>query len=337
MRRSSPQVLLCRPASVCPLGFGSSESAEEPSASTADIPSGTPHEIFRCRGIEGPAVQLRRCVQVGMTLEFLGTQSANLFFHDNLEVISTFSDFNTFLVSLHIYIVWRYASLMRDALLARHVTRVAVLLPQALPNSDCKLESGSSAISSEGASPPSAALQAAMSEVVAGQPLTIIVETGPWMRHLHLEANSATQQGERSAEGSGDEESRPSLGDLVRLGCLHVDRSRGEVLDADALQRLLACGHRIASETLHKDVALMRQTYVSEHLVSPSLDGVSSEHLQWLDSRPYLHSLVQFNGGKAMNLFSVFALTMGLGTIYLWLPIPGIGKSLGGFAMKQAP
>jgi len=358
--RSSPQALMRRPAVACPLGFGSSEQEKDSTSSAAEAPAGVVHEIFRCKGIESSAVLLRRRVQFGMALEFFGTQSANLLFHDGFDVISTFSDFNNFLMILHIYVVWRYASTMRDALLARHVTRIAVLLPHALPaasterdagrgksgcarrgpSANTELDAGNSANSSEEdvRGMDLATLQAAASSAVAaGQSLNVIVETGPWMRYLELHASGAPEQEGHAAKAVEAKQVSPSLGDLVRLGALHVDRAGGEVPDADTLQRLLVRGHCIEAEKLHKDEALMREAYVSEHSVSPSLEGVSSESLQWLEARPWLHSLLQFHGSKAMNLFGSVALAMGIGTIFLWLPIPGIGKSLGGNAMRQEP
>jgi len=131
-------------------------------ASSSDPPVRTTgiRDIFQCQGIEEVALQMRRRVQVGMAIEFFGTPLAKLYYYGGLEAVSAFSTSSDLFMVLHIGVVWWYQSFTRDHLLARHVTRIALI--------EHKEQNGASA--------------------TAPASLRMIVDTGPWSRTLELRA-----------------------------------------------------------------------------------------------------------------------------------------------------
>jgi len=295
-----------RCASFCPFARAAplaEETSEEPAVEVADDERGAVaaegvayRDIFRCASLEDATIRMRRRIQIGMALEFAGTQSANLLFHDGLEVISKFSDANHFLMFLHIYVVWKYSGFIRDAFMARHVTRIAIAETSSFEASVC---SGSSA------------QKEATNQVARTEPFMLIVETGPWQRKLKL------------APGSKEGPSGDGLpfGRLTNLGALHVDPSLGEVIDASALEQLRSAqGLQIAAEDLFTDEVAKRRASVGQDTISPSLTDITAESLQWIDDRPWLHGATQWSGARLMDGFGWLALAMGVGTAFMWLP-----------------
>jgi len=254
-------------------------------------------DIFRCSGLDQVALQMRRRVQAGMALEFFGTQVSNLVFHDGMEVISTISDTSNFIMLLHLYVVWKYAAFTRDHLMARHVTRIALLEPR-VPMT----EGGG------------CCAQHSRAVLSVAEPLSVLVETGPWTRRLEL------------MPGPGG--ATVPLGQLVRLGGLHVDRAHGEVLDVAALEVLIEGGHYIASEELVTDVEAKERASIGNYEVPPLLQEDTSGAYQWMEQQRWLHGPLQWPGSRAMQLFGFTALAMGAGTVLIWLPVPlpGMGE-----------
>lgn len=276
LRQLRPQTVVRQ----CPI-FASVPKEPVATGSPAAPPSQVAQEVFRCKGLEDEALMLRRGVQVGMTLEFGGTQASNLLFHDGLEVISAISDMSNLLVMLHIWLVVRYAAVMRDALLARHVTRIAVLAPESA-------ESGQQA-----------------------EPVLLLVETGPWARRIKLRSDPPTE-----------DEVAP-FGQLLQLGALHVDQQRGEVLSSEVLQRLQRRDLHVHKEEIFIDSAAAQRTFMAEAATPPSLHGIPTEGLSWLEESSRMQQMLQWPGGIALKLFGGLCCLMGSGTVILWSPQTG--------------
>merc|ERR1719203_1200642 len=136
--------------------------------------------------------------------------------------------------------------------------------------------------------------------LVAGSaPLTLLVQTGPWTRRLRLSPVA-------SADDATHPQAAPPFSQLVALGALHLDRECGQVLDDASLEKLTASeALRIHGEILTIDVARKRRAFVGEDTVSPSLEEVTAESLQWIAARPQLHWLAQVSGRQLMDGFGI--------------------------------
>jgi len=233
-----------------------------------------------------------RRVRAGMALELVGTQASNLLFHTGPDVVSSFSNVHNVLVLVHIFAVWKYAAFTLDHLLSRHVTRIALLPP---------------------AGPGGAPVAGAAGARAAGgaEPLTVLVETGPWSRRLELRP--------AAPEAAG-----PCLGLVVEVGALHVDRARGEVLDAAGLASVLAKDLRVTAEELVLDEAAARRALLAAGACAPSMEEITGDGLQWLADRPWLLGPLQWPGSAALVLLGYVAMAMGAGTVLLWTPLPGM-------------
>lgn len=263
-------------------------------------------DIFRCAGIEGNALQMRRRVQVGAALQITGTTFFNFLHHSDvnaaMHALSTFHFENSaVLLGVNIIVLWKFQEFLRDALLARHVTRIAFAddIPLGIAGESC-----------EGAEAPAYGL---------------IIETGPWTRRVELI--------QPRAEGAvGDEldkeGSQVPIGKLLQLGLLHVDRKRGEVMDEQAFESLMSSGLVVGTEEITTDIDHGKYAYVSVDSLLPFLNeaGVSG-HSQFesgtimdkLQNNEWMNKHFQLHGGLAMTSFGNLALCMGIGSIVMWL------------------
>lgn len=240
---------------------------------------------------------MRRRVQFGIALQVLGTQVVN-FLHTNTwetfyHAQETFYFENSAaLLALHVLIVWRYQAFLRDALLARHVTRIS------------RLESPLS-LTAEG--------HAAQT---LGEQVSVQVDIGPWSRRLDLVPRSPHPK-----DGREDVDVRTGtpFGRLLRLGVLHADLSEGQVHDVELCQRLRFGDLVVANEELFTNVVAVRQVFVGENSAAPFLADTDGDSvLEQLEAHPRMHWLLQWNGGRIFDLFGYVALAMGAGTILIW-------------------
>lgn len=245
---------------------------------------------------------MRRCVQVGMGLEFFGTLLAKAFSHNidftNFLSVSEQAMSNShFVMVLHLGAMWWYQGYTRDHLMARHVTRIRLEKP--------------------------------LSEIGAEKPVTVWLETGPWTRRLEF----------RAGPGSG---TMLNLGQLLRLGALHVDERRGEVLDSAALDLLTSGQMHIVSEELITDEEAKQRAFIGEYEVTELLQDDTSGSYEWLDDLPpILTRPLRWRGSSALRNFGIAALAMGGGSVVLWLlegtvPRPSLFDR-SGFLSKPKP
>eukprot|EP00928_Gymnodinium_smaydae_P025448 TRINITY_DN20259_c0_g6_i1.p1 TRINITY_DN20259_c0_g6~~TRINITY_DN20259_c0_g6_i1.p1 ORF type:complete len:375 (-),score=79.35 TRINITY_DN20259_c0_g6_i1:262-1323(-) len=321
-----PPLALRRHLRFC-ASSSSSSSAPAVADAKATVPATSedpawdvPGDIFRCAGIEGYAVQMRRRVQLGLATEVIGTQVSNFLHHNSWEQWQ--QDFNTFyyensalLLGVHVFMVWKYHAFLRDALLARHITRIAIEHPSS---------------TAENKALPGPSTEAGNAPGM----FTLVIETGPWTRRVLLgapatgtpkaSAGAATPGAgvlERRADEEGSAQGQQRLGDILQMGLLHVDRSRGEVVDEAALQRLLEGRHTVIHEEVTTDFAAVRQAYVSPDAMVPFLAEVDvGEDSAWgrIGNSAALRGALQWSGGRALDLFGKTALAMGAGSILLW-------------------
>jgi len=302
-------------AAVAKLAHSAGLHPESLEASSS-VPSGA-HDIFRCADIEGKAVTMRRRVQIGMGLEFMGTQLANI-----LHASGSMHGFDTFFiensnafVALHIFVVWYYHGFLRDIFLARHVTRIS--LATTAPPSSVALEAATVQDSPHAGA--AAAVVPALKEVVM-EPDVVFVETGPWLRRIELVPASTIPGLMKSALGAED---RLPFGLLLQMGVLHVDRSKAHMVDTVALEQLLASTGTVAQEEITTDVPRALRAYVADDKLSSFLAEASGDSsIRRLCGNANIKALMQFSGGRFMDLFGLLALTMGAGTVCLWLLMP---------------
>ncbi|CAK0869826.1 unnamed protein product [Prorocentrum cordatum] len=178
----------------------------------------------------------------------------------SFEAMSVFTDSANAMVALHVFVVWKYHHprvFLRDALMARHVTRIALERPPPREDPTASLP-GPVPDFNAPCSPgppggPAAGAAAAPAPLLAGagaEPLAVLVETGPWARRLELR-RPAPPGPAAGPEGGGaaPEGQRPTpFGQLLQVGVLHVDRLGGETLDPAALRELLGGDLQIAKD-----------------------------------------------------------------------------------------
>lgn len=291
------------------LDTGSSVPRGEPGSATSDS-SDAARDIFRCPGIERQAIQMRRRVQVGATLEICGTQASNYLYHSDWNAyVVAMENFHfensALLLGVHVMLMWWYQSFLRDALLARHVTRIALV------------EGSQPSIA-----PPSGEAEAEASE----KPIcTLLVETGPWVRRVDLMRPRARA----TSRGEVDEHAAQiPFGAIVELGLLHVDRKRGELVDPEAFERLLrdglVGGEEITTNNIHADAAFVSRSSMLPFLADAGVSlqsagaGDGSSMLEKLKKNEWLHRTFQLPGGPCMVYFGNMALVLGAGTVAWW-------------------
>jgi len=245
-------------------------------------------EVFRCPGVEEAAMRMRRRVQIGMTLEFVGTQLTNfLYAGSGMAAFSTYVIENSnFLVGLHIFLVWRYYIFLRDAVLARHVTSIALATP---------LE--------EEAAPNDSAV--------------IAIVTGPWTRLVELASPNR-----QALVGREHEQGSVPLGLLLQTGVLHVDTAQGESVDAAVLGRLRQGNHVVVQEEVNTDVDALLRACISPDKMLPFLAEAHSEAhfsaVRYFEQYPRLEKMFQWSGNSAMDFFGLIALGMGAGSVLVF-------------------
>jgi len=273
-------------------------------------------EIFHCDGIEDFAIQMRRRVQLGMAVEFVGTQVANLLMLSGggIEIEPSHTTFfienSNAAVALHIFVVWRYAGFLRDALLARHVTRIALVRPSG--NETPLLNNGEGVDAERTATGPSEGVE-------------LLVETGPWQRRVKLAplAQATTQSSAQEGLASSDDEEQhveATFGQMLRSGLLHVDRDSGQVLDTQALEGLLEGQWRVVGEEVTTDVPSATRAFVDPNKLAGFLsDGADGAYLGRLLAKPWLHPVLQCRGSRLLDWFGLASLAMGFGSAAVWL------------------
>jgi len=243
---------------------------------------------------------MRRRVQLGITLEVLGTQVSNFVFHssweDYVHAMNTFHFENSaLLLGVHCILVWKYHAFLRDALLARHVTRVATTT-----------------------------LDSTEVDGVGDAARVVFVETGPWTRRVELmRPRVLGTMEEVDVVGA-----QVPFGQLLQLGVLHVDSTRGEVVNATALEHLVRGDLVVGREEVTTDVPALLHVHVSPEKMMPFLAdaGVSTSlekrhesMLGRLGASAWLSRRMQFSGAWAMDAYGYLAIAMGLGTVLLWM------------------
>jgi len=117
---------------------------------------------------------------------------------------------------------------------------------------------------------------------------------------------------------------RVPFGELLQLGVLHVDRGRGEVLDAAAFERLLNGGYVVAQEEVTTDMDLLHYAFIAPDRMVPFLseagtaEGSGPSFLQRLSNNAWLHRTFQLPGGPVMDFFGNLALGMGVGSVVMF-------------------
>eukprot|EP00929_Paragymnodinium_shiwhaense_P086414 TRINITY_DN46930_c0_g1_i1.p1 TRINITY_DN46930_c0_g1~~TRINITY_DN46930_c0_g1_i1.p1 ORF type:complete len:347 (-),score=73.29 TRINITY_DN46930_c0_g1_i1:204-1244(-) len=308
---------LCSSHSQCPVFAAAASSAAPPSGgddAMKGLGEGSDYRrIFQREGLEFNILRMRRCVQAGMALEIIGTQMSNILFHDAMEVYSPFSDMSNFMVMLHCIIVWKYGEFLRDAMLTRHVTGIAVKEA------------------------------AASSQDAAGTEHHVMVESGPWRRLLLLRPADypiVESSGPVSSSSSApvslpeepeshevydeaptvDEMDRAPFATLVQTGALHVDRAQATSLDGEALESLMDKSLIVAEEDVRSDVDALKTLHMNRSTLPWSLTNVHRDALQWFVDRPSIHHMLQWSGSRVLDGYSIVVLAMGGGTVILWWP-----------------
>lgn len=280
-------------------------TVERQTSIEAPEPSFTEHDIFRCIGVDTAALRMRRRVQLGIFLEICGTQVGNILFHNNWnqflhDSANFYFENSAVLLAFHVWLMWWYHKFLRDALLARHVTRIAVCRPSAVGGDSKHLVAARSATESE--------------------TWAVVVETGPWTRRLELSFHRNTSDSQNAVSAQGQQ---VSLGQVLRLGVLHVDWSRGHVLDTASLTRLVDEDFLVTSEEITTDVARLESAYIHVDRMVPFLeeagarDSSGSSFLERLGRNAWLNRAFQLPGGPTMDGFGLVALVMGLGSVVL--------------------
>lgn len=277
---------------------------------------------------------MRRRVQLGMAVEFAGMQVKNLYLAcGSMGHFSTmFIENSNAIVAVHIFAVWWYAAFLRDALLARHITRISLVNPSAV---DAPLASPGAAGSHSAGGFPAHAEVSGRAVAQATEPIELIIETGPWERRVKLtmRCSSLAESGDckvqsAQAAGAGDArsefaappEEQASLGELLSAGVLHVDQRSGEVLDESSFNFLMCSDLVVISEEVTTDVQAAMLAYVDTNRLATFLsDGADRESLQQLRSKPaWLRRAFLCSGGRFLDWYGVAALAMGVGSAALW-------------------
>lgn len=264
-------------------------------------PPSTEHDVFQCTGVDVAAVRMRRRVQLGIFLEISGTQAGNFLFHNSSTFLHDSSTFyfenSAALLALHVWLMWWYHGFMRDALLARHITRIAICRPPAVSDDSEPLIPGGA---------------------TDRETFAVIVETGPWTRHLELSSLRGASNVQNAVSAPGR---KVSLGQVLRLGVLHVDRKRGDVLDAAALASLVDEDFLVTREEITTDVARLEAAYIHADRMVPFLqeagahDSSGSSFLERLGKNAWLNRAFQLPGGPTLDGFGLVALAMGVGSV----------------------
>lgn len=255
-------------------------------------------EVFYCNGIGDLAVQMRRRVQLGMVVEFLGTQVSNLMMAHagRLDFSTYFVENSNAVVALHIYAVWKYAGFLRDALMARHVTRIALVQSP-----------GVEALLGVGLGSATEASQVSDGTCPA-HIVELIVETGPWQRRVKLVPVLK--------EGEIDE---VTFGQMLRAGLLHIDLRDGHVVNARALDCLRDGRWKVAAEEVTTDVLAAGRAFIDpEKMAGFMSDGADGEYIGRLLGQPWLQPILQGRGGRAFQWGGMGALAMGFGSAFVW-------------------
>jgi len=282
---------------TCPLTSQTSQTSIEHQG-----PASTEHDVFHCTSVDAAAVRMRRRVQLGIFLEVSGTQLGNVMFHNAdtfwNDSATCYFENSAALLAAHVGLMWWYHAFLRDALLARHVTRIALCRPPAVGGDSEPVVTPGGGTDSE--------------------TLAVLVETGPWTRRLELSSPPRTSDGKNAVTVPGQ---KVSLGQVLRLGVLHVDRSRGDVLDHAALSRLVDEDFLVTHEEITTDVARLEAAYVHADRMIPFLheagaqDSSGSSFLERLGRNAWLNRAFQLPGGQTMDGFGLVALVMGLGSV----------------------
>jgi len=265
-------------------------------------------EVFHCESIVMASLRMRRRVQLGIALQVAGTQVSNFVFHSDwnafMHAVNTFHFENSAaLLAVSVIAIWKYHAFVRDAFIARHVTRIAVE-----PSASGK----DSNPSCSGAS--------------SGQRV-LLIETGPWQRRVTF-----TTKKRAAAASLRDEVAAPGqtiqLGRFLNLGVLHADRRAGEVLNQELFHELLHEDLQVDKEEVITDMACAQQAFVSPDKIMPFLAdaGVSesSEESEMsfmvkLEANAWYRQMCQIPGRSIMEFYGYFALVMGVGAIVIWI------------------
>ena len=233
--------------------------ASDPAGRDGKCTSLAPDIFFSCNSIEDAAVLMRRRVQLGIGLEVFGTQLCNYLNYSDL--ISFAHAMNTCyfensagLLALHVAAMWWYYAFLRDALMARHVTGIAMSTPSVqstYPGSD-------------------------IPEVLGVVNCMVRVETGPWTREIELSQPRINSKAEHDEVDMLRTE--VPLASLFQLGMLHADQVRGEVFNPVTLDQVLNGNLVVGSEEITMDMFAVRRAFVNPEKVMPFLaDGGISE------------------------------------------------------------
>jgi len=282
-----------------------------PAQAAMEVPSETnsnpDRDIFRCPGIEGAALTMRRRVQAGAALQIVGTQFSNYIgYHDWNHFIVAMETFHfensAVLLAVSVFAIWQYHAFLRDALMARHVTRIAI------------------------AAPATPALASAIEEIdeIELPVCEVLIEAGPWTRRVELLRPRAASTTDKQIDMTG---SQIPLGRLFQLGLLHIDYSRGHVIDEAAFESLMHDGLVLGKEVVYTDVAYANYAFVTQDSMLPFLSeaGVSGTSgdgkgstVEELQKYEWINRTFQLNGGKVMTYFGNLALCMGVGAVAVW-------------------
>merc|ERR1711971_921808 len=138
-------------------------------------------------------------------------------------------------------------------------------------------------------------------------PVIAYVETRPWTHRLVFVP-------EPDAEVL-------SLGRLEDLGGIYIDRSRGHVADAAALELLLSDRMHIAAEHTSVDEEAKQLAFVGNYEVTDLLQDDTDHSYERLASLPSLvKAPLRWDGRYAYWNFCFLSLAMSVGTVILWLP-----------------
>lgn len=128
---------------------------------SSSAPKGS-HKVFSCAGIESDAFLMRRCTQLAIGIELVGSQCAKFLFNDfDFAMFSVAEQgfvMNNFVMLLHCGAMWWYQGYTRDHILARHVTSIT--------------------------------LAKSLDEMKVGEPLVAYIETRPWTHRLEFRPRS---------------------------------------------------------------------------------------------------------------------------------------------------
>mmetsp|Transcript_42944 Transcript_42944/g.79819 ORF Transcript_42944/g.79819 Transcript_42944/m.79819 type:complete len:291 (+) Transcript_42944:87-959(+) len=246
---------------------------------SSSAPKGS-HKVFSCAGIESEAFLMRRCTQLAIGVELLGSKCAMFLFNDfdfaNFHSIAEQGFvMNNFVMLLHCGAMWWYQGYTRDHILARHVTSIT--------------------------------LQKSLENMKVGEPLIAYIETRPWTHRLEFRPRSRddiVSLGRLKELGAIHVDQRcGEVYDPVSLDLLLDDvfeiTSSTITLDEEA-KRAALVGDFEATDLLQEDTA-------------GEYERLS--HLHPLVKQPF-----QWPGRYAYWNFCVVSLVMGFGSVILFVP-----------------